>query len=480
MHKRMGTTAVLLVVLLASFAVAVSDYSDAESPAVGPNSLGESSYMFDSTVTPFTFPECKGIPVMNAINDATTSIRISVYLFSSKETIALLSQKANAGVKVEVLIDGTPLGVSSNNEMLMQLDQQYHGDVRLINFKGAENAQFDYLHNKYAIIDEKKVIITSENWTQGNFSSSTGNRGWGAIIESPAYASYMYNNIFKHDFEDDNDVNKIEDVYSPSIASKDAVGTYTLKSYTTTSYSGVKVYPAHSPDTSFNLMKEYMGTATTRLYVEELDISPKYANYTTDGPIKWMVDKANAGVDVKYVLDISYEKPKDQAHSQLIYDLNHDTKVKASPIKGGTGFSITHNKGIIVDDAVWVGSVNMTPTSFHEDREMAVIIYSADVANFYATSFNKDFNNNYDPEYKPGEYTMVNRVVDEVEEHPWYLAVIAVAIAALGIIVKKVLIGGAKGGKKGAQKAAKSAGKSAAKKVFKSAAKEYSKSKKKK
>ena len=49
------------------------------------------------------------------------------------------------------------------------------------------------------------------------------------------------------------------------------------------------------------------------------------------------------------------------------------------------------DKGTIVDDKVWIGSVNWTYTSFNDNREAAVIVESKEVADYYSELFLTDW-----------------------------------------------------------------------------------------
>ncbi len=338
---------------------------------------------FTATVVPFTFPESSGIPVLEALESADTSICISMYLLTSRNAAALLESKAASGVDVRILLEGNPLGVSavSGELPLMKAIADAGADIRLINDSGS--TRYTYLHNKYAVIDGETVVITSENWTSGNIGSG-GNRGWGAVVESSGYASYM-ETVFENDFSKDfGDVVSLSDAYPNLVADQayyESPGTFAGTAYAAT------VSPVLSPDNSMESLKGFIGSATTRVYSQQLDLGSNLCTAYGDTPIAWMAEAASDGLDVRFMLDAS----NDESHYESVATINATTTVKALAVDGREGFDTIHNKGVICDDSVWVGSVNWTSNSFSNNREAALIIDSAGVADYFAGYFTADW-----------------------------------------------------------------------------------------
>ena len=338
---------------------------------------------YEADVTPFTFPESQGTPVLKALASADTSIYLSIYLVSSRNAVALLESKAAAGVDVRILVEGNPLGVDTMSELkMLKSVVDSGGDVRIIN--GGENTRYSYVHNKYAVIDGDTTVITSENWTTGNIGTS-GNRGWGAVIESTGYAAYM-TAVFENDFDKSyGDVVSLTDAY-PYIPS-DKPYYNEPDAYSTTTYHAT-VTPVLSPDNSYSSLRTFMSGATSRVYAQQMDLGSNLSSSTGDTPISWMATAAGNGLDVKFILDSSQSK---EEHEKYVSEINYSTSVKAIAVDGRDGFSLIHNKGVIVDDSVWVGSVNWTTNSFGNNRETAVIIHSADVTSYFLDFFMGDW-----------------------------------------------------------------------------------------
>ncbi len=399
----------IALTLLAAAAV-ISPTVLCEDAAVSADTSFEPTY-YDAEVTPFTFPESKGTPILTALSAAESTIDIAVYYLGSEDIVALLCDlEEKENVDVRVIVPGNALGIDIEDEIsrLKEL-VACGGEVNIINYKDCDDKRYSFFHNKYAVIDNDTVIITSENWTGSNMSSK-GNRGWGAIIESTGYAGYM-ESIFESDFSAENgDVKSVSDAYPDIEKSGDL--TYTIPSgYPTVTYTA-KVAPVNSPQNSKTALTQFIDSATERIYVEQLDIDDKNAALTGDTLIAKMSQKAEFGVDVKYILNGTYETGADKDagdHHSLIQNINENTKIRAAVYEKTKAFPQIHNKGVIVDDRVWVGSVNWTESSFNKNRETAVIIDSEEVTDYYLGYFNTDFSNTYTVDCSKEGHNLIHR-----------------------------------------------------------------------
>ncbi len=347
-------------------------------------------FTFDATVAPFSFPEDKGTPILSTLMEAENSIDLSIYLVTSRDVISILCQKAQSGVDVRILVEGSPLGVDISSELsLLKAVEESGGEVRLINYTGAENTRYSYLHNKYALIDGHTALITSENWTAGNIGEC-GNRGWGAVIRSEGYVNYM-STVFENDFSTGiGDVAPLSTVY-PNLKAKSSLDPVNIKEITLTYYES-EVTPTVSPDNSFDTLKQFIYSSEERLFVEQMDLGGSLSGTTGETPISWMSDTSSNGVDTRFILDCSQSDA--ETHKTYLNLIEGTTSIKAVGFSDGNSFELIHNKGIISDSSVWVGSVNWTDTSFTRNRETAVIINSPDVSEHFAKLFESDFGTN--------------------------------------------------------------------------------------
>ena len=368
---------------------------------------------YDATVTPFLFPDDGGVPIYEALDKATKTVFITMYQLSSKNIYSKLIELEGRGVDVTILIDGGSLGWSGMNRDLgyMQKLQEAGGEIRLIDATPYD--RYTYVHAKYCIIDSKTTIITSENWTADNCNgsiidsskvysgSSKGNRGWGAVIDSVDYASYM-KKIFDNDYSTKySDVRTLDDFIKEKnvVPTDPGIMNYIEPSHSKTfaSYSA-KVTPMVSYDSSLDAETYYMTNAKYRLYTEQQSLSPNYYKIDgsllekTDGPLKSLIDASKKdNMDVRFILSTGTDKDSENTAKNVVSVINSNTLVKSATMDK----PYLHNKGLICDDVTIVTSVNWTPTSFEQNRESGVIIHSKEVSDFFAAAYERDFDQYY-------------------------------------------------------------------------------------
>ena len=344
---------------------------------------------FDAKVTPFSFPESGGIPIYRELENAEQEVLISIYLLTSVQLVALLCDLASGkGVTVRILLEGNVLGYDMATELtLMRSIVDAGGEVYLINDKIPGNYErFTYVHNKYAVIDGREVIVTSENWTSGNMSSDCSNRGWGAVIESEDFAEYVRDVFFSDLSPEYGDVRSLLNSY-PGLKPYSGTMTYAGTAPYEAETFDARVMPVLSPDNSWSALGYFIGNAETRVYSQQLDLGSSLQAAANTSPIGWLSSAADRGVDVRFILDSSTDSSKDE----VIDMINNTTGIKAISVNGRPTFSLIHNKGVVIDDLVWVGSVNWTETSFMNNREFAVVIDSPEVTEFFTELFIKDW-----------------------------------------------------------------------------------------
>jgi hypothetical protein len=338
-------------------------------------------------ITPFTLPESNGSPVFNALEEATEEILISVYILDHPNIIGLLHSMmtANSSLVVKILLEGHPtgdtvkLGTDRAKALAVLEDIRPGDDIFFIDSDNEYNyKRYAYLHNKYAVIDSKTVILTSENWRTSSF---TGNRGWGVVVESTEYAEFM-RAMFLEDIDSNHmDIFSFDERY-PDIV-PNPVPVYVPPADTTAPITDVSFLPAVTPYRGYELLNFLLEQAENRIFSQQMSISNSWI--TGDSPLKRMIEASSDGLDVRLIID-DLDK-KDAA--AFLAALDGAVRAKAGD---DSGFKdLIHNKGVIIDDFVWVSSMNWTDNSAMNNRETGLIIFSADVTNVYANAFFKDW-----------------------------------------------------------------------------------------
>lgn len=90
------------------------------------------------------------------IQKSEKSIQVAVAWFTNKELLGLLIDKAKAGVKVEIIVSDDII-----NKRIQPKDFIQFGGI----FTIYPSNLGKFLHNKFAIFDDKIVLIGSYNWT---------------------------------------------------------------------------------------------------------------------------------------------------------------------------------------------------------------------------------------------------------------------------------------------------------------------------
>jgi len=348
----------------------------------GHTSLETDEFLAD--VVPFTFPESKGEHVMDALMEADEEVLISIYLLDHREIVSILYTLLQKNVTVRILLEGSPVGGTGEEIGYMATLAENGADVNFIkNVNGYK--RYSYLHNKYAVIDSDTVIVTSENWRNSSFKD---NRGWGAILYSEDYAKYM-RDVFL------GDIDNSEGDIQPFLPTYDDVSpiNVTLYDHTDIKYPtySATIYPMITPDFAYDSLYSLISTAERRVYSQQLGVD--YGWVSNDSPVLLMASLADNGVDTRLMIDVTFDSPNDSdvKDGYGVRDAMVNRGLNVMTGKDSNYNKLIHNKGVIVDDTAWVGSMNWNPSSFGNNREVGVKMVSKTIADFYAAAFIADW-----------------------------------------------------------------------------------------
>jgi phosphatidylserine/phosphatidylglycerophosphate/cardiolipin synthase-like enzyme len=263
-------------------------------------------------------PSDDGNGILNAIQNAKTSVHMTMYYLSSNSILNALIARKKAGVDVKVILNQTfPDPMMDNTPELNQLS------AAGIPVQWAPKA-FTYTHAKCVIIDGAEAWIMTMNLT---FTSPSQNREFLAVDSDPA------------------DVAEAESIFAAD-------------------FSGVQAMPSGrlvlSPSNSRERLTALMNLATQTLDIESETISD------TKMVAALQAIKAK-GVAVRIVVSDQMGSP---AMSQAVSAL----KQAGIPIVK-LGSPYVHAKAMVVDGAAaFVGSENLTQNSLDSNREIGVIM----------------------------------------------------------------------------------------------------------
>ncbi|MBI0582348.1 MAG: hypothetical protein JET69_04960 [Methanomassiliicoccales archaeon] len=351
-----------------------------------PGMFSLSSPSFPAEVVPLLYPDDALPELVRQIDISRDSIRLACYLLENWTLARHLAGASARGLNVTVLLEGRPVGGVSENGAALAYYLQDSG-VNVWTMRSGESfRRYDYLHAKYAIFDQERLFVASENMADSSFNS---NRGWAVVVEGSQICSFAEEVFFK-------DVSaKGVDIFplNASLVRADGGPGWLLSmvSAPPLEYSAM-VSLVTSPFNIQDRLVEMISAAQERVLVQQMRIEEDWID---DSRIMSALSgAAERGVSVRVQLDAGLGTEEGntmvaEVLNQRAGDNNWDLECHLTD--GLSPFGRLHNKGVIVDDTVVVGSANWVDGSMQRNREMAVVLSSADLANVFAQWFQEDW-----------------------------------------------------------------------------------------
>jgi len=248
-----------------------------------------------------------------------------------------------------------------------------------------QRARFRYHHAKYAVIDDRAVVLT-ENWKPSG-TGGADNRGWGVTVEDAATADDLAA-VFTHDTGWDDTVNWSEFRSTVETTDKESsTGSYAQRhSPMTATAESVTVLTA--PDNAETEIRQLINETDDRLLIVQPSIG------SADFPLlEAAMQAADRGVDVRILLGSQwYNEEENGALAARLQERTDQSDTLDVRLAEGNGrFGKIHAKGIVADNTAVVGSLNWNDNSLRNNREVALAIQDEAVANYYAEVFDGDW-----------------------------------------------------------------------------------------
>jgi len=419
----------------------------------------------EAIVTMTAAPESNHAGTIAAFDAAKRDIKVHIYYFSSPAIADALVRAVKRGVDVALAMEGGVVGVKngfSDKERLIakriedagreRSKNDKHGLGRVYWIRSDRKAGIDdrysYDHSKYAIIDERGLIIGSENYgsTGHPVSNTYGNRGWEIQIRTPEGKPTLgvvkdllsvwradVNPERHHDYiryDDDSTTRDMEGRgrYGPPPPDTKAKSDLRYGRYvprdppqeTVREVVGAELVV--SPDNSLNESGSMLGAiakAKHTLLVQHLSMATQWGGRRYGSPEKTpnillqaCVAAARRGVKVRIQLscrgfacdrlDASWEGNKidnDDLHemvNKLARKEKLDLQVRLMDTTSDDwlddpehhGALKIHNKGLSIDGSTTLfASINGVENSFKANREIGVLVTSKKVGRFYEELF---------------------------------------------------------------------------------------------
>src|SRR5215475_13019831 len=111
-------------------------------------------------------PDDSGKPILDAINAATKSLRIKMFLFSDPALLAAVIAAHHRGVKVRVMLNPARRGGEPENEATRKKLEK--AGIKVID----SNPAFAVTHEKSMVVDDDTAFVKSLNWKTENLTET--------------------------------------------------------------------------------------------------------------------------------------------------------------------------------------------------------------------------------------------------------------------------------------------------------------------
>ncbi|MDD1711667.1 MAG: phospholipase D-like domain-containing protein [Methanoregulaceae archaeon] len=343
----------------------------------------------------FVSPDCAYEVFTRVIDESDTRLLVNVYEFTHPGMAESLVRAHDRGVSVHVLLEGGPVGGISPEEKAVCWEMNQSGiPVYQMTTTGSAHAPYRFDHAKYVISDDRGVLITSENFKESGFPTTgySGNRGWGVYLENEPLARY-----FTRVFEYDAGGSWVTPVPGNKDSAYELPGTRYRAVYSPLPFTGARVTPVISPDTS-RLVIRLIDSSRKTVDIEEAYISNASA-HDLNPYLAAAVNASRRGVKVRVLLDSYWFNVEGETDNDEMVDcINRIARSESLPLEArcaglGPGRpDKVHNKGVIVDgEHVLISSINWNTNSPTFNREAGVIIDHPAVAGYYSRVFEDDW-----------------------------------------------------------------------------------------
>lgn len=347
-----------------------------------------------AAVTPFVLPDSPETPV-EPLATADERVLLAGYTVESGRVADRLVDAADRGADVRVLVEGSPVGGFPRRGARVA-DRLVDAGVEVRVLDGDPN-RFRFHHAKYAVADDRAVVLT-ENWKESG-TGGESSRGWGVVASDPAAAEELAA-LFENDATGPDtrswDAFREETTFHGPPTYGDADGD-------TDDADGFadatdRPYPSRfDPPTPAPADVELLtapGNAGDRL-VQRIDaaddrvlaIVPR-----TGGPDGRLVRAARRaaerGVDVHLLVSNAWY---DREANRELVDALADEPIEVAVAEPRGRYGKVHAKGLVIDDTAIVGSLNWNEGARTENREVLLAVENAGVADFYARAYAADW-----------------------------------------------------------------------------------------
>lgn len=293
----------------------------------------------------FVEPDAGETPILHAIEGATSSVWVEVYILSDRNVIHALEDAAGRGVDVRVLLETNPFGGGAVSA------QQTLQELRAADVKAeAADPAYYYTHEKALVVDDATAYILTANLSRAGLGGGTNgagaNRDYGVVDTNAADVAEVAA-IFTADWN--RAAYKPHDarlVVSP-VNARATLAVLIASAHTTLSVEDEEMYDQQSEDALIAAARRGVAVAVV--------LPPPGSSSDSYGPDVARLEQG--GVHVRY-LNMPY----------------------------------MHAKLIVVDGALaFAGSENFSSTSLDKNRELGIVLADREALSALNAAFAHDW-----------------------------------------------------------------------------------------
>jgi len=339
-------------------------------------------------------PDCTYRLLSAALKEARHTLLVYVYEIHADYLVELVTDAHARGTKVRLMYDRG--GTHPEQREVLEGLATAGLEVKTAPSSGGRSV-FTVCHQKFVVIDGKTVVVESANWAATSIPLieegdpfKKGNREWMLRIDDGQIAKF-FTSLFDADWN-------IEDLGVPGGLVADELEDLTglmvpaelvatpQKTFDIHAFGGAaEVMPIISPINYFEEVSKLLDAATESIILQQQYV---LAGNRVDDLLQILAAKKDAGVEVRIMASATFPKNWNLT-VETLDAVGLKDNLKALNLKF---FTHLHNKGVIVDRKhVAVSSTNWSANSITKAREAGVLLTSKDLAEYYASVFDEDW-----------------------------------------------------------------------------------------
>jgi len=337
-----------------------------------------------AAVEAFALPDSPGVP-RRTLTNADDRILLAGYTLTSDRVVRTLRRAADRGVDVRVLVDGGPVGGTSARQV-RALDRLAESGVT-VRAVGGDYARYRFHHAKYAVVDDRALVLT-ENWKPSG-TGGASSRGWGAVVRDGEFATELAA-VFRSDWRarDARPWASYRDTVD-SVASEADRSSYPER-FAPRNLTVDRVRLLTAPDNAESGITGEIVAAEESVLVQQASLGG-----LNTPPVRATVAAARRGVRVRILLSGAwYAREENRAAVRRLNALadREGLDLQARVAEPRSRYGKIHAKGVVIDERrVILGSVNWNNNSLRENREVALVLVGSEVGGYYARLFRADW-----------------------------------------------------------------------------------------